>query len=53
MITAMSEIASGSKPGIDAVKKFPVEGVKRAWPPLIKMAETARKKVDSLFGKTF
>src|SRR5665647_195758 len=46
-----SEIASGSKLGIDATKKIPGEGFKRAWPPLIKMDEEVRKKIDSLFGK--
>jgi len=48
---ATSEIASGSKLGIDATKKIPGEGFKRAWPPLIKMDEEVRKKIDSLFGK--
>jgi 4-hydroxy-3-polyprenylbenzoate decarboxylase len=45
-----SEIASGSKPSIDATKKIPGEGFKRAWPPLIKMDETVKAKVDALFG---
>ena len=48
---ATSEIASGSKLGIDATKKIPGEGFKRAWPPLIKMDEAVQKKIDSLFGK--
>jgi 4-hydroxy-3-polyprenylbenzoate decarboxylase len=30
---ATSEIASGSKLGIDATKKLPGEGFKRTWPP--------------------
>jgi 4-hydroxy-3-polyprenylbenzoate decarboxylase len=47
---ATSEIASGSKLGIDATKKIPGEGFKRAWPPLIKMDEAVQKKIDSLFG---
>jgi 4-hydroxy-3-polyprenylbenzoate decarboxylase len=47
---ATSEIASGSKLGIDATKKIPGEGHKRGWPPLIKMDEATRKKIDSLFG---
>jgi 3-polyprenyl-4-hydroxybenzoate decarboxylase len=38
------EIASGSKPGIDATKKIPGEGFKHAWPPLIWMDEHVRKK---------
>jgi 4-hydroxy-3-polyprenylbenzoate decarboxylase len=47
---ATSEIASGSKLGIDATKKIPGEGFKRAWPPLIKMDESVKAKVDALFG---
>jgi 4-hydroxy-3-polyprenylbenzoate decarboxylase len=47
---ATSEIASGSKLGIDATKKLPGEGFKRAWPPLIKMDEAVQKKIDTLFG---
>ena len=38
--------------GIDATKKIPGEGFKRAWPPLIKMDEAVKAKIDSLFGKT-
>jgi 3-polyprenyl-4-hydroxybenzoate decarboxylase len=34
-----SEIAFGSKLGIDATKKIAGEGFKREWPPLIKMDE--------------
>ncbi len=44
------EIAIGSKLGIDATKKLPGEGFKRPWPPLIKMDESVRKKIDSLLG---
>ena len=47
---ATSEIAIGSKLGIDATKKLPGEGFKRPWPPLIKMDENVRKKIDSLFS---
>ena len=47
---ATSEIASGSKLGMDATKKIPGEGFKRAWPPLIKMDEAVKAKVDALFG---
>ncbi len=46
---ATSEMAMGSKLGIDATKKIPGEGFKRPWPPLIKMDEAVRKKVNSLF----
>ena len=47
---ATSEIASGSKLGIDATKKLPGEGFKRPWPPLIKMDESVKAKVEKLFG---
>ena len=47
---ATSEIASGSKLGIDATKKIPGEGFKRPWPPLIKMDEAVRKKSDPFFA---
>jgi 4-hydroxy-3-polyprenylbenzoate decarboxylase len=47
---ATSEIASGSKLGIDATKKLPGEGFKRPWPPLIKMDAAVRKKIDQLFN---
>jgi 4-hydroxy-3-polyprenylbenzoate decarboxylase len=47
---ATSEIASGSKLGIDATKKLPGEGFKRPWPPLIRMDQDVRKKMDVLFG---
>jgi 4-hydroxy-3-polyprenylbenzoate decarboxylase len=47
---ATSEIASGSKLGIDATKKIPGEGFKRPWPPLIKMDAAVKAKVERLFG---
>jgi len=49
---ATSEIASGSKLGIDATKKLPGEGFKRPWPPLIRMDENVRKKIDALFRES-
>ena len=45
-----SEIAGGSKMGFGATKKIPGEGFKRAWPPLIKMDESVKAKVGSLFS---
>jgi len=39
-----------SKLGIDATKKIPGEGFKRPWPPLIKMDESVKAKVEKLFG---
>ena len=47
---AKRAMAIGSKLGIDATKKIPGEGFKRPWPPLIRMDETVRKKIDALFG---
>ena len=46
---ATSEIAIGSKLGIDATKKIPGEGFKRPWPPLIKMDAAVKAKVEKLF----
>jgi 4-hydroxy-3-polyprenylbenzoate decarboxylase len=45
---ATSEIASGSKLGLDATKKIPGEGFKRPWPPLIKMDEAVKAKVECI-----
>ncbi len=47
---ATSEIASGSKLGIDATKKLPGEGFKRPWPPLIKMDESVKVKVAKILN---
>src|SRR5208337_5666096 len=47
---ATSELAVGTKMGIDATRKLPGEGFKRPWPPLIGMEATVRKKIDELFG---
>ncbi len=46
---ATSQIAVGTKLGIDATRKLPGEGFHRPWPPLIKMDEAVRKKIDALF----
>jgi 4-hydroxy-3-polyprenylbenzoate decarboxylase len=43
---ATSQIAMGSKLGIDATRKLPGEGFSRPWPPLIRMDEAIRRKVD-------
>ncbi len=45
---ATSEIAIGTKLGIDATRKLAGEGFKRPWPPLIRMSEEVRRKIDSL-----
>ena len=47
---ATSEIASGSKLGIDATKKIPGEGFNRPWPPLLKMDAAVKAKVEKLFS---
>ena len=48
---ATSEIAMGTKLGIDATRKLAGEGFKRPWPPLIKMSDEVRQKIDALFSK--
>jgi 4-hydroxy-3-polyprenylbenzoate decarboxylase len=45
---ATSEFAAGTKLGIDATRKLPGEGFKREWPPLIKMDDAVKKKIDLL-----
>src|SRR5512137_698613 len=47
---ATSQLASGSKVGIDATKKLPGEGFKRPWPPLIKMDEAVRARVARMLN---
>ncbi|MBI4327740.1 MAG: hypothetical protein HY674_21110 [Chloroflexi bacterium] len=47
---ATSEIAIGSKLGLDATKKLPDESFKRPWPPLIKMDAAVKAKVEKLFN---
>ncbi len=46
---ATSEIAMGTKLGIDATRKLAGEGFKRPWPPLIKMDEGVKANVQRLF----
>jgi 4-hydroxy-3-polyprenylbenzoate decarboxylase len=45
---ATTELAVGSKLGIDATKKLPGEGFKREWPPLIKMDAAVKTRIDKL-----
>ena len=35
--------------GMDATKKLCGEGFKRPWPPLIKMDESVKAKIEKLF----
>jgi 4-hydroxy-3-polyprenylbenzoate decarboxylase len=48
---ATSEIACGTKLGIDATRKLPGEGFKRPWPPLIAMDDAVRARIDKLFNR--
>jgi len=48
---ATSEIAVGTKLGIDATRKLAGEGFKRRWPPLIRMDPAVAKKVGDWMGK--
>ena len=48
---ATSEIAIGSKLGIDATKKLSGEGFKRPWPPLINMDEAVSQRIDAVLGR--
>ena len=48
---ATSEIAMGTKLGIDATRKLAGEGFKRPWSPLIRMSEDVKAKVEKLFGR--
>jgi len=47
---ATSEIAIGTKLGIDATRKLAGEGFKRPWPPLIKMDAAVKARVEMLFN---
>jgi 4-hydroxy-3-polyprenylbenzoate decarboxylase len=41
-------LAVGSKLGLDATRKLAAEGFKREWPPLIKMDEAVKRKIERL-----
>ena len=47
---ATSEIAIGTKLGIDATRKLSGEGFKRPWPPLIKMDEAVKAKMEKILN---
>ncbi len=49
---AASELAVGSKMGIDATRKLRGEGFKRPWPPLIKMDPGVKAKMETLFNRS-
>jgi 4-hydroxy-3-polyprenylbenzoate decarboxylase len=41
----------GSKMGIDATRKWPAEGFTRPWPPMLKMSNEIKAKVDLIWKK--
>jgi 4-hydroxy-3-polyprenylbenzoate decarboxylase len=43
---ATTEFAMGTKMGFDATHKLPGEGHKRGWPPLIRMDEAVKRKME-------
>ena len=45
---ATSEIAMGTKLGIDATRKLAGEGFKRPWPTLIRMDDSTKARIDAL-----
>jgi 4-hydroxy-3-polyprenylbenzoate decarboxylase len=45
---ATSEIASGSKLGLDATKKLPGEGFKRPWPPRTGLDPSVKARTPAL-----
>ena len=47
---ATSELAVGTKMGIDATRKLAGEGFKRPWPPVIKMDPAVKAKIERLFN---
>ena len=45
---ATSDLAVGTKMGIDATHKLPGEGHKRGWPPLIRMDPAVKKRINQI-----
>jgi len=48
---ATTELAVGSKLGLDATRKLPGEGHRRGWPPLIRMPEEVKARVRKFLGQ--
>ena len=46
---ATTQFAVGSKLGFDATRKLPGEGFQREWPPLIKMDDAVKNKINQRF----
>jgi len=49
---ATSEIAMGTKLGMDATRKLRGEGFKRPWPPLIKMDPAVKARMERRFNSS-
>jgi len=47
----MKFFAIGTKPGIDATRKLAGGGFKRPWPPLNRMSEEVRRKIDAALDR--
>jgi 4-hydroxy-3-polyprenylbenzoate decarboxylase len=47
---ATSEVAVGTKMGLDATRKLPGEGFRRPWPQLIRMDPQVKARIDSLLA---
>lgn len=45
---ATSQVAVGGKMGFDATRKLPGEGFSRPWPPIIRMDEAVKARLESL-----
>ena len=50
IVSQLSTMNSQLFCGLDATKKIPGEGFKRAWPPLIKMDESVKAKVEKFLN---
>ncbi|MCP5516878.1 MAG: UbiD family decarboxylase [Verrucomicrobiales bacterium] len=48
---ATTMVGAGSKLGIDATRKLPGEGFHRDWPPLIRMDDAVRTRIDALLAR--
>lgn len=49
---ATPETGIGSKLGFDATRKVPGEGLKRLWPPLVRMDDAVKSKVEQMLAKS-
>ena len=49
---ATTELAAGTKLGIDATHKLPGEGHNRGWPPLIRMDDAVKERISRRCGRS-